>query len=456
MAILRIPDPGSGSDFTIYVNGETISFYTYISAPTWSDVVSNSSINGTIVNGEVVWNTGSRLFYNGEVVKGTDTVVDGRQYTVPTNYSLDLANFTGWANIALGAHTLSIKAKASGYQDSIASAEVTFTKMKEIPTDSIVFIGETSDFELYASKKTWDGTLQYSTDRSNWRTFGTSSVSSVNKKLYLRGIGNTNFGNSSTGGVKFVLSAKAKCKGNINTLLQYDNPPTTLPTNYCYYGMFEDCTKLTEAPDLPATTLTEFCYKYMFSDCENLTTAPELPATTLAKSCYEYMFDGCTALTTAPALPVTTLAESCYYGIFRSCENLTTAPELPATTLTKSCYAYMFWGCKNLTTPPSLPVTTLAESCYSGMFSGCDSLTTPPSLPATTLAESCYFNMFNTCHNLKISTTQTDEYKTAWRIPATGTISTAPEDWNYHMFDYTGGTFTGQPSINTTYYGAWE
>lgn len=157
----------------------------------------------------------------------------------------------------------------------------------------------------------------------------------------------------------------------------------------------------------------------------------------------------------APALPATTLAECCYRYMFYGCTSLTTAPELPATTLASSCYASMFYDCTSLTQAPELPATTLADDCYDGMFYGCTSLTQAPVLPATTLADFCYSYMFYYCTSLKISATQSSEYPTAWRIPSSGTISSAPTSWNEDMLSGTGGTFTGDPTINTTHYGAW-
>ena len=242
-------------------------------------------------------------------------------------------------------------------------------------TDCITFTGETSDFTLKASYKEWDGTVEYSTNHNTWTVWDGTAVSSVNKKLYLRGSGNTTFYTSN--GARFVLSARAACSGNIQTLLEYSNPPTSIPASYCYSDMFDGCTGLTTAPELPATTLAEGCYNAMFYGCTGLTTAPELPATTLQAYCYTSMFNGCTNLTAAPALPATTLANNCYY--------------------------YMFRGCTNL----------------------------------------------------KISATQSSEYPTAWRIPSSGTISSTAPSWNFSMLSGTGGTFTSNPSINTTYYGAW-
>lgn len=269
------------------------------------------------------------------------------------------------------------------------------------PTDCIVFTGESSDFTLavgsYGAKE-WDGTVEYSTDRTTWVTWDGTAISSSNKKLYLRGSGNTTFYTSN--GARFVLSAKAGCSGNLNTLLEYSNPPTVLSASNCYAYMFLNCTNLTEAPSILATTLASYCCIQMFYGCTSLTTAPALPATTLASYCYAYMFGECTSLTTAPALPATTLADNCYES--------------------------MFWGCTGLTTAPALPATTLATRCY--------------------------YQMFYNCTGFNVASSQYGKYQYAWRIPTSGTISSTPSSWNTSMLINTGGEFRKDPSINTTYY----
>ena len=391
--------------------------------------------------------------------------------------SVDLTTLPGWSSLSSGSHSITIVAKAEGYRDSEPSAAVTVEKAPEPVEDPfITFTGETSDFTLTATNKEWDGIVEYSTDKTTWTTWDGSEISSSGQKLYLRGSGNTTF--YTRNGAQFVLSERAGCSGNLNTLLEYSNPPTTLSANDCYDNMFWDCTSLITAPELPATTLADNCYYGMFWGCTSLTTAPELPATTLAYGCYSSMFGSCDSLTSAPELPATTLADFCYHGMFNSCKSLTTAPELPATTLADACYNTMFQGCINLTTAPELPATTLADSCYHSMFNSCKSLTTAPALPATTLARSCYYNMFYGCTNLttapalpatmlanscyekmfqrctifKVSSTRTGTYQYAWRIPTSGTISSTATDWNTSMLANTGGTFTSNPSINTTYY----
>ena len=235
------------------------------------------------------------------------------------------------------------------------------------------------------------------------------------------------------------------------SLTQAPSLSSTKLASDCYNSMFAGCTSLTQAPILPATTLASDCYRSMFLNCTSLTQAPILPATTLADYCYRSMFSGCTSLTQAPSLPATTLKESCYDGMFQNCTSLTQAPSLSSTKLASNCYSTMFAGCTSLTQAPALPATTLANFCYYYMFYNCTSLTQVPSLPATTLADYCYSAMFSGCKKIKVSSTQTGEYTVVYRIPKSGTGTTVANAFD-RMFASTGGTFTGTPAINTTYY----
>ena len=146
-----------------------------------------------------------------------------------------------------------------------------------------------------------------------------------------------------------------------------------------------------------------------------------------------------------------TMADYCYYYMFSGCTGLTQAPALPATTVALCCYRWMFCSCTSLTQAPALPATTLADSCYEYMFQDCTSLTQIPALPATKLKDSCYYDMFDGCTSLKLSSTQTGEYTQEYRVPSSGTGTTATNAL-VEMFTGTGGTFTGSPAINTTYY----
>ena len=129
----------------------------------------------------------------------------------------------------------------------------------------------------------------------------------------------------------------------------------------------------------------------------------------------------------------------------------TLGSDINVLTIGDYCYDSMFYGCTSLIIAPALPATTLSICCYTYMFYGCTSLVTAPALPATTLASFCYNSMFYGCTSLKLSETMTGIYDTAYRIPTAGTGTTTFYDLT-DMFLVTGGTFTGTPTINTTYY----
>ena len=196
--------------------------------------------------------------------------------------------------------------------------------------------------------------------------------------------------------------------------------------------------------------LSERCFSYMFKGCTGLTAAPELPETILEESCYDNMFNGCRSLTTAPELPSTTLAESCYSSMFNGCSSLTTAPELWSTTLAPYCYKSMFYGCGRLTTAPELWATSLAYSCYDSMFKNCTNLTTAPKLWATELAPYCYKSMFEGCSSIKLSEARIDKYRIPYIVSSNG--NGTADSYASYMFYGTGGTFTGTPELNKTYY----
>lgn len=405
-----------------------------------------------------------------------------------------------------------------------------------------------------AGTKSWDGTLEYSTDATTWTVWaGAETLNSSNGLLYLRGSGNTKICERRNPQLLMNAAGSVSCRGNIETLLDWqlvlqgDHPQMAAD---CFYALFSGCTQLVKGPDLPATTLSSdcyqylfrgtglreapslpamvmaescyagmfaqsalqvapalpattlaadcyremfwstlielppalpatalasFCYKDMFSSCVRLMEAPALPAMTLATGCYWHMFGACSALRVPPDLPATTLARQCYQGMFSS-SGIRNCPALPALTLDIECYYDMFANCLSIETAPALPAMTLATGCYHSMFSG-SSITLPPALPATTLATSCYrqmfgecrdlvaipelsaeilpgqccMNMFTGCTKVRLSASKIGQYTHPIRIPSTGT-GQGEEYALEHMFSNTGGTFTGTPTINVTYY----
>lgn len=276
--------------------------------------------------------------------------------------------------------------------------------------------------------------IEYSKDGVNWTAYsGTAAISAgANEKLYFRGMNEGLQHLIPYRTFNITAGNKVSCRGHIGNILNYKKIARHVNPKLVYdqfRNLFAGQTRLSSAPELPFTILYCGCYTNMFQDCENLVVAPKLPATELERECYWGMFNGCKGLTTAPKLPAMVLKEDCYWNMFNGCESLTKTPELPATTL--------------------------AESCYHLMFASCTGLTSLPKLPATELPRQCYSSMFLACSSIKLATTQDETYTTPWRIPSVGTTESTADGWNDGMFSVTGGTFTDEPEINTTYYGAW-
>lgn len=418
-----------------------------------------------------------------------DAETDGKQKRIHINPKPDLQELTAdEVQSAWGSYPPVYLTFSSPATFSIAVAVPTWTGTMEYSTDTTTW-------------NTWTGAAISGQEVSG------------RYELYLRGTNNTKIAaaniDDSTDGIWSLTGSNISCKGNIETLLDYktvmamQHPPMD---PYCYAGMFNGCEGLIVAPNLPALTLTAGCYHKMFAACSNLISVPDLPALVLPASCYYYMFAGCTNLTTAPAIAATIFGQyscygmfmlcsgltsvpdlvasqvdylSCYY-MFANCSSLVTAPALPATRLVGgACYAFMFQNCTSLTGAPDLPATSLATGCYTEMFenctslimvpciqatemsiygggcammfAGCTSLKSIPKLHSTLLLENNYYAMFKNCSSLKVSATKTDTYTKEYRIPDSGTALAAGSALT-SMFDGTGGTFTGTPEVNTTYY----
>lgn len=125
-------------------------------------------------------------------------------------------------------------------------------------------------------------------------------------------------------------------------------------------------------------------------------------------------------------------------------------PEMAAYT-----FCELFYGQTLLRTCPQLPATDLKNYCYAAMLRGCTSLQTIPVLPAATLKTGCYMGMMQGCTSIKVAASQDGTYANPWRIPEVG-AGTDATNATERMFMDTGGTFTGDPLIDTTYFTANE
>lgn len=242
-------------------------------------------------------------------VPDAQTKTKGATLTLATN-SGNLAKtgyiFAGWNTAADESGT--DYAEGANYS---AGENITLYAKWNVAIDAYLTFSSSEIFTLssYNSNKTWNGTLQFSTDKTSWAewdatTIASSSATDAEGKynLYLRGINNTVIiGNNYS--AKWELASTGTstiaCSGNVESLLDFTavaagNHPSM--GDYCFYRLFYGCTALSSAPTLPATTLSASCYSYMFASCTALTTIPALPATTLTANCYNYMFYGCTSI----------------------------------------------------------------------------------------------------------------------------------------------------------------
>ena len=180
--------------------------------------------------------------------------------------------------------------------------------------------------------------ITYSINGAEWENTGTTIT--VNSGETIRFKGNNSTYNKNT----FSSStAGFEVEGNIMSLIYGDDfkNNSTISSIYTFASLFRDCTNLVSAENLilPATTLAYDCYYGMFQGCKSLTQAPVLPANSLARDCYRYMFAGCTSLTKAPELPATILETGCYSYMFQDCSNLNyikcLATDISATNCTQ-------------------------------------------------------------------------------------------------------------------------
>lgn len=286
------------------------------------------------------------------------------------------------------------------------------------------------------SAKNWDGTLEYSQDAQNWYVWnGTTTLlaaaSGGTYYLYLRGDGNTVITGSSNYGFSIASNGdEVECSGDIRALLSYATPESATMGTRCFSGLFKNCTSLKSTPFLPSLTLSNFCYTRMFY--------------------------GCTGITYPPTLPAKVLKTACYSEMFALCTNILQAADVLADEYANTCCANMFDGCISIHHLPRIKLdsaTFTNNACFMNMFRGCTSLKEVLGINLQAIdREYLFTGMFDGCISIKLSEVQTGEYQNEYRIPMSGTIVSADEDVFLDMFSGTGGTFTGTPQINTTYY----
>ena len=120
------------------------------------------------------------------------------------------------------------------------------------------------------------------------------------------------------------------------------------------------------------------------------------------------------------------------------------------------CFEQLFRENTFIRTSLALRGTVSTQYCYAGLYRSCPNIETISALPIIELERFAYSSMYNGCTKIKLSLSQDAEYQYEYRIPDGTETGTAGSGALQTIFSNTGGTFTGNATINTTYYTANE
>lgn len=287
------------------------------------------------------------------------------------------------------------------------------------------------------------GDLYYSNNKKNWTKFLTSYNTlelDTNEKIYFRrrwsaytrtDIG-ISFNSSKTVNIFGCLSTLINAKDNFIDFYDSSSPNTInkfkLDTieNTSTIGLFWYSDKVLKVVDASEFSINVGCIR--------------------ANSLFTKM----AAWITKSPKYIRTMGS--YNNLFKDCTLLTSGPiELPSVRFSGE---YMFSGCSALTIPPRMPWEPIQsyvnQEAYSYMFNNCVNLEKLPKLNIKYyLAMS---GMFNGCSKIKFSQTQSDEYQYVFKIPYTGTYQGSDPAQAFSMITNTGGSYTGNITVDTVYY----
>lgn len=150
------------------------------------------------------------------------------------------------------------------------------------------------------------GVVKYSTNGSNWTDIGANSLGKISSlsagtKVYFKGT-NATYEKEENNDSKISCSGPCYVYGNFMSLVSNSfASATTLTGNSAFCNLFKGNSNIRNHPYkdmvLPATTLTEYCYFGMFCNCTGLGRSPIMAAaSSLPSGGYANMFNGCTSL----------------------------------------------------------------------------------------------------------------------------------------------------------------
>lgn len=132
---------------------------------------------------------------------------------------------------------------------------------------------------------------------SSWQdyTLGTRIDLNADDKVSFRNKGTQSITQTDAGYHYFTMTGEIKAENDLTYLFDGAGGVDTIAEYGCY-KMFNNCSALTEMPDLSATNIGANGYSNMFEGCTKLKTIKPLNATTLANYSYKEMFKNCSGL----------------------------------------------------------------------------------------------------------------------------------------------------------------
>ena len=132
---------------------------------------------------------------------------------------------------------------------------------------------DSSSVGMYTESDSIQSKIQYSIDGGKeWRKLEFSNMIPLRKgeRVYFKGDYPQGLSSHFNLYVYFKMSGSIAASGSVMSLIDGKGVTTKIPSPYCFYGLFRECSSLTTAPSLPATELADDCYHSMFEGCEKL------------------------------------------------------------------------------------------------------------------------------------------------------------------------------------------
>lgn len=169
--------------------------------------------------------------------------------------------------------------------------------------EGVIFTAQASSSSVTFNKQGTPTELQleYQTTlsdvTSSWQdyTLGTTIDLSPNDKVSFRNKGTQTITQTTANYHYFTMAGEIKAENDLTYLFSSAGGVDTIAEYGCY-KMFNNCSALTEMPDLNATNIGSNGYANMFEGCTKLKTIKPLNATTITNYSYKEMFKNCSKL----------------------------------------------------------------------------------------------------------------------------------------------------------------